>query len=131
VQHERGALRQCIELVDRLTKRRRDVLFASFAKPMWLSLTCAKKMLFRSVSERNGRRLIAKDFEHRPAIPQTVAVSSPRHAPQEASTIDAVVAEVRRDIVAAGRTRISVFVEPVVVAIVMMAHLNLSPGFEV
>ena len=53
-------------------------LFASFAKPMWLSLTCAKKMLFRSVSERNGSRLMAKDFGMPPAIPQTVAV--PAHA---------------------------------------------------
>ena len=106
-------------------------LFASLLKPMWLSLIWAKKMLFRSrVGEERQpahREGLWNSARHSPDGRR----SRPRHAAQESSAIDAVVAVVRRDIVAAGRTRISVFVEPVVVAVVMMAHLNLSPGCEV
>ena len=53
-------------------------LFASLLKPMWLSLTCTKKMLLRSAGVRRSRRLSGKDFGMPPDNPQTVAV--PAHA---------------------------------------------------
>ena len=55
-------------------------LFASLLKPMWLSLIWAKKMLFRSASERKRSRLRANDLGTPSESPRTAAV--PAHAMQ-------------------------------------------------
>src|SRR6185436_7444789 len=115
MQHKRGALWQRVDLVDRLTKRCRDVL-VRFLREADVAVAdlCEEDALSLGVGEERQaahREGLWNAARHAP----DGCCSRPRHAAQEASAIDAIVAEVRRYIVATGRTRVSVFVESVVV----------------
>jgi hypothetical protein len=91
---------------------------------MWLSLICAKKMLFFSASVRNGARPIANDFGTPALMAQIVAVPAPRHAAQEPSAIEPVVVDELLDIVVASGPSVARVVEPRVVAVVVLRHVD-------
>jgi hypothetical protein len=122
VQHERGLLWERVHLRHRLLQRRRHVLVRFFVEP---DVAVADLDEEDALALRVGEKGQPADGEGRwnsaDHSPDSCR-SGPCHTAQKAATIDAVVALIGGDVVGTGGTSVALFVEPVVVAVVVLAH---------
>src|SRR4051812_1120281 len=122
VQNERGALRQRVDLRDRLLQGCGDVLVRLLAEA---DVAVAHLHEEDALALRRREQIQAAERErlwYAAREPPDRRRARPGHAAKEPAPVDAVVAGVGRDVVAAGRSRVSLLVEPVIVTVSMVVH---------
>src|SRR5690348_1097245 len=122
VQNERGALRQRIDLRDGLLQGGGDVLVRFLAEA-----DVAVAHLDEEDALPLGRRekvqaAEREGFRDATGQPPDCRRSRPCHTAQKAASVDAVLAAVARDVVAARGARVSLLVEPMIVTVSVVVH---------
>src|SRR5690349_328499 len=117
VENERGTLRQRVDLGDGLLQGCRDVLVGLLAEADVAVAHLDEEDALPLSGREQRESAQSKGLGNAAGQPPNGCRACPRHAPEKAASVDAVVARVGGDVIAPGGPRVSLLVEPVVVTV--------------